>query len=1077
MTDEPTDLAAGNGERLPLSFAQRQLWFLHQLTPGMVTYNVHLGFRLTGPLDIVVLHRSLALLVERHEILRATFHSEEGVPYQLVGAPADAALTVLDRTGHPQAERDAIVASELAAAAATQVDLATGPLARFLVVRLADDDHALGMDCHHIVTDGWSNRVLNAELATIYGALLAGVEPDLPRPRLRYRDYVADQHNHWQRGYLERDLVFWQQCLADPPVLELPADRPRPLVPSFHGDTVTVDIDPAIMRDLKDFAERNRLSHHTILATALAIVLARYSGQNDIPIGTPMHCRIDPDLETMVGMFANMVVLRTDLSGDPTFAELTARVADAVIDVIDHQEAPFEMVVERVRPVREPGRNPLFGVAMQVYDAASSATDLALPGLTATWLDGSSTQPIFDLNLNFFTVGDQLRAQLAFADDLFDRWRIEAMLAHLQQVLRAALADPELPLSRIPLLSSAERDHVLAAGRGDEVEPWREPVHEVVARVAAEAPDNVAAVCRGRRLTYGELDRRSGLLAAHLVDEGIGPDQIVAIVMDRDLDTLVTMLAVWRAGAGFTVLDPRHPAGRLDFMLRDTAAPLVITHAEFVAGLPQPAGWRVVALDTAWQAIEAGGNRVPPAHLATRDSLAYVLYTSGSTGQPKGVQIEHRALVCFLQAYHRTFSFARHDRMLQLPAITFDMSQGEIWAALTVGATLVLVSHDEGLSPEAVVSLIREQRVTYAGLSPAMLSLLDAGPYPDLRYVMCGADALPGEAVNKWNLPGRRFVNLYGPTEAAVACTEYECEHVTWRSGPPIGRPEFNRLLYVVDPAGNLVPRGVPGELMIGGDEGLARGYLNQPELTGEKFVPDPFRPTGRVYRSGDMVRWTADWQIEFLGRIDNQVKLHGLRIELGEIEAALLTHERVRMAAVLLRADPRGDKHLVGYYTADDAAPTPAELRRHLGDLLPNYMVPTAWVALPTFPLTAARKIDRRALPEPEYATTSAERERVDPSTATEQAIADIVALVLAAEYVGADASFFGIGGSSLQAMRAISRINKTFGIKANIRLLYGDTPVSAIATAVDDLVGAKATSSRQPPAHRARTERIAQP
>lgn len=1058
-TAEVGTASADQRPRLPLSFAQLQLWFLHQLSPGMTTYNVHLGFRLTGPLDTGVLRLALTRLVERHESLRATFHAEDdGTPYQLIAAPTEAALTVLDRTGHTTAERDAIVAHELAVAAATPFDLGTGPLARFMVVRLADDDHAFSIDSHHIVTDGWSGRVMNAELATLYSALLAGAEPDLPRPRLRYRDFVADQRERWQRDELAHQLKFWQRQLADLPVLELPADRARPVEPTSAGDTVTVDIEPALVRAVHEFGQQQEKSRYTVLATALAVVLSRYTGVHDIPIGVPMHCRTDPDLEDVAGLFANMVVLRADLAGDPTFADLTDRVAEATLDLLDNQEAPFEMVVERVSPVREPGRNPLFGVAMQVLDKGNSATSLTLQGLTVDWLDADTTQPMFDLNLNFFEVEDGLRAQLSYSSDLFDRRRIEALLGHLQEVLRAALADPSLPLSRIPLLSSAERDLVLTSGRGDEVEEWTDPVHVVVARVAAETPEAVAAVCRGVELTYGELDRRAGLMARYLRSDGIGPEQIVAIALDRDLDTLVAMLAVWRAGAGFTMLDPRHPANRLDYMLRDTAAPLVITHTEFLDGLPPSSGWRTLALDTAWPAIEMAATDEPLPELATRDSLAYVLYTSGSTGQPKGVIIEHRALSCFLQAYHRTFDFAPGDRMLQLPAITFDMSQGEIWAGLTIGATMVLVSYTEGLSPETLVEVIREQRVSYAGLSPAMLSLLDAGPYPSLRNVMNGADALPAELVNKWNLPGRRFVNLYGPTEAAIACTEYLCEHVTWQTGPPIGRPEFNRIVYIVDPAGNLVPRGVPGELLIGG-EGLARGYLNQPELTAAKFVPDPFRPNGLVYRSGDMVRWTEDWQLDFIGRIDNQVKLRGMRIELGEIEAAMLTHERVRMATVLLRADPKGEKHLVGYYTSSgDSELTPAELRRHLSDQMPDYMVPTVWVALPEFPLTAARKIDRKALPDPVFTSGDNGRPVVEPSTPTEKAVAEIFAVVLDTEQVGVDANFFDLGGNSLQAMRAVSRINKTFDIKCNLRLLYGGMPVSAIATAINDLVSAKA-------------------
>jgi amino acid adenylation domain-containing protein len=492
---------------------------------------------------------------------------------------------------------------------------------------------------------------------------------------------------------------------------------------------------------------------------------------------------------------------------------------------------------------------------------------------------------------------------------------------------------------------------------------------------------------------------------------------------------------------------------------------VVITRSAFVDNVPRPDGREVVVLDTQWPAIEAGGDTDPLPEIATRDSLAYVLYTSGSTGKPKGVLVEHRGLTCFTEAYRRTFDFTPVDRMLQLPALTFDMSHGELFTALTVGATLVLVSYDEGLSPELISDLMRDQRVTFAGFSPAMLALVDAAPYPALRAVMNGGDALPAELVNKWNLPGRRFVNLYGPTEAVIACTEYECEHVVWQSSPPIGTVELNRQAYVVDRYGNLAPKGIPGELLVGGPEGLARGYLNAPELTAQKFVPDPIEPTGRVYRTGDLVRWTAGLTLDFLGRIDNQVKLRGLRIELGEIEAALATHPGVRLAAVLLLPDPRGDKNLVGYYTpAGDQPPTTAELSAHLRAQLPDYMVPTAWVRIAEFPLTAARKIDRKALPAPESWDAAAGGEITAPTDPLEQAIARIYAEVLGVAQVGADGDFFALGGNSLQAMRTVSRINRDFGIKVNVRRMYGAAGVTAMAAAIRDQLDPSGASVMTP-------------
>lgn len=1050
-------------DRLLLSYGQLQLWFLHQLAVDMTIYNLHVGYRLRGELDLDVLQKSLDLMLARHDVLRATFDAyDDGTPYQVIRPVEPARLTVVDLGAEPAAEREAALERELHTLATTPYDLVEGPLTRFYVFRLADDDHALSLGFHHIVTDGWSTGIFNNELVTVYTALLAGETPKLPDLDQQYREFIHEQHTDEWNSLVAEDLDYWAEKLANLPVLELPADRPRPLRPTLDGDAVIVDFDRELVEALHAYAAEHGVSLFMLLSTALTVVLSRYSGQEDIPVGVPMLGRTDPDLEYVVGMFVNMVVMRSDLSGDPTFAELLDRTADASMELYEHQDTPFEKVVERIQPVREPGRNPLFQVSVQVLSAANSGMSFGLPGLEAEWLDTVTTRAMFDLNLNFFERPDGLRAHLSYAADLFDRWRIEGLLRHLQQVLWAGIKDPSLKLSKIPLLDDAEHAEVIAAGRGEEFAGSTDPVHVTVAALAARNPGATAAVCKGVEMTYGELDRRADRLARHLRSLGIGQEDIVAVLMDRDLDTLVCMLAVWKAGAAFTMLDPSHPEARLRFMLEDTAAPLLITRSEFAAGAPTSDAWQVLPVDTVWEHVEAIPADEPLTELSTRDTLAYVLYTSGSTGKPKGVLIEHRALTTFVEAYVRTFGFGPDDRLLQLPALTFDMSEGEIWTALTVGAALVLVSPEEGQSPEALSALMRDQRVTYAGLSPAMLSLVEAEPYPDLKYVMGGADALPAELVNKWNIDGRAFVNLYGPTEAAIACTEYLCEHVVWKSSPPIGHPELNRQVYIVDAAGNLVPRGVPGELLIGGDEGLARGYLNRPELTAEKFVQDPFREEGKlVYRSGDLVRWTEDWQIDFLGRIDNQIKLRGLRIELGEIESALLTHPGVRMAVVLVKVDPNGDKQLAGYYTSKTDAPAdPAELRAHLAASLPEYMVPTAWVPLEEFPLTPARKIDRKALPDPDFSVAGEGRPLVEPRTPTEKTVAKIFATVIGVDEVGADTNFFELSGNSLQAMRAVSRINKAFKIKINIRLLYGSGSVSAIAAAIDERVAARAGS-----------------
>jgi amino acid adenylation domain-containing protein len=1039
----------------PLSLGQEQLWFIDQLTPGQTTYNIPLVWRLRGRLDPGALRRALTLVVGRHDALRATMAVEDGTPYQVIAPPSEVDLALVDLTGVAAAQRDAAVNGAVQEQANGAFDLATGPLYRFTLYRFADDDHLFCQTFHHIVTDGWSSGILNAELSTAYRAFLAGREPELPEPAMTYPQFAREQRERLRGETLEEELRFWQDRLADLPALDLPADRPRPATADHRGDSVIRTLPDDLLRSARALAEEHGASLFMVLATALNIVLSRYTGQQDIPIGVPMLGRPEPELEDVVGLFVNMVVLRSDLSGDPSFAELLARVADANLDLYEHQEVAFHQVVSRVQPVRDPSRNPLFQVSIQVLGGGTAGDGLALPGVSAELVLPPSVRSRFDLTLNFIEAADSLTAWVEYSTDLFDRWRIEALLGHLHTVVTAAAADASLTLSRIPILTGAERGELLSVGRGEVVPYVEDPLHVAVARVAAATPDAVALVCKGVQLTYAELDRRADRFARYLRARGLGRDQVVAVVVERDLDAYVAMLGVLKAGAAFTMLDPKHPAGRLDFMIRDTRAPFVVTRAALADRLPESSGWQPILLDADWDAVEAVPADEPLPEWATRDSLAYILYTSGSTGTPKGVMIAHRAVAFFAEAYRRTFDFGPGDRLLQLPSLTFDMSQGETWTGLLNGATVVAVSPEEASSPEALSALMREQRVTYAGLPPAMLSVLEPEPYPDLKYIMGGAEVLPPELVNKWNLPGRRFVNLYGPTEAAIACTEYECPHITWQSPPPIGRPEVNRRVYIVDRWRNLVPKGVPGELLVGGEQGgLARGYLNQPELTAEKFVADPFHPGATVYRTGDLTRWNADLQIDFLGRIDNQVKLRGLRIELGEIEAALQGHPDVRMAVVLLRPDRHGENRLVGYVTGvDGRKPVIAELRGYLADSLPEYMIPTAWLVLDEFPLSTGWKINRKALPDPAD-TLDGEEEFLAPATPTEEKVAQILAEILSVPRVGADANFFAAGGNSLQAMRVVSRINKAFGIKISIRKLYGNATVREISTTIDGMV-----------------------
>ncbi|BCL17541.1 non-ribosomal peptide synthetase [Micromonospora sagamiensis] len=1060
--------ALGEGrDRLPLAVAQEQLWFVEQMSPGEPIYNVPLTYRLRGDLDTAALRRALAWVVARHDALRATVAPVDGVPYQRIAPPGpEVAITLDDVTTTDADDRDRQVARIAREEASTPFDLTTGPLHRFRLVRFDDREHLLCITIHHIVTDGWSTGLVNRELSAAYAAYRAGREPaDVlppadPADQLdggdeTYVDHIVRQRKDLTEQGAEDSLRYWQEHLAGLPVVDLPADRARPATQTFHGDLVDVRLPEPLVRQARAVAYERGTTLFTVLTAALTIVVNRYTGQPDIPLGMTMTGRDTPEVERLVGLFANMVVLRADLSGDPSFAELLDRLTDRALDALDHAAVPFERVVERVRPTRDPGRNPLFQISVQMLGDANSGANLELAGLEVEPVAQSTGRARFDLAVTFVESADGVRTTIEYATDLFDRWRVEALAGHLETVLTAVLRDPSGPLSRVPVVGAAERARLLAWGTAERTEPYLDPVHVRIARTAAAMPDHPAVVFEGRSLTYAELDRRADQLARYLRARGVTHQEIVPLVIRRDLDTLVTLLGVLKAGAAFAVLDPDHPTGRLDYVIRDTGARLVLTRSDLLDRLPTADGWTAVAVDTEWPAIEAAEGPLP--ERAGPDSLAYVLYTSGSTGRPKGVQIEHRALNAFATGYQRIFDLTPDDRMLQFNALAFDMCQGETFTGLTVGATLVLVPPDVVGSPEQVAELMRAERVSYVCIPPAMMALMESAPYPALRKIMVGGEAAPGDLVNRWNLPGRRMLNVYGPTEATVGCTSYECAHRTWRSSPPIGAPMLDRRVYVVDATGDLAPVGVPGELLIGG-EGLSRGYVNLPDLDAARFRPDPFHPGARVYRSGDLVRWTADGLLEFIGRLDHQVKLRGLRIELGEIEAVLASHPSVGMAVTALRPDARGENQIVGYVVpADPSAPSTAELRRYAGEHLPAYMVPATVMVLDTLPTTTSGKVDRDALPQPPLTDPDDGPTFEEPATPTEARVAAILAGVLSLPRVGADANLFQLGGSSLQATRVVSRLNREFGVTVRVRMLYGSATVRTIAAAIDDMVAAR--------------------
>ncbi len=1047
----------GANEGVPLSFGQEQLWFLEELSGRLPTYNLPVLHHIRGQLDVAAFRRALAHVVSRHDVLRAAFGVVGGTPCQWIAETVPVSVPVDDLSGLADDARAVAIERMTHAEAATPFNLEAGPPFRFRLARLASDEYVFSMVIHHIVADVWCFGVLYAELAEAYHALTSGHPLPSARPRARYADFVARQ----RRLELEPGLMYWQKQLSGLPVLDLPADRPRPPLAGHAGHTLRTEFPQSLLAGLRARARSEGVSLFALLATATGVVLARYTGQEDIAVGTTMPGRAQPEFEQLVGSFVNMVVVRIDLSGDPAMRDLLRRVHKVALEARDHQDVPFPAVVQRLIVERDPSRNPLFQVGVQVLSAGAGTSELVLPGLSVSAVPCDNGRSRFDAGFSFAESADQLSLSLEYSTELFDQWRMEQLIEHVAHVMQVVAQDPLVRFSELSVLSAAERARLLKAGTGAACEAPKGTLHGLVSERAAASPDSVAAAFEGQTLTYGELERRSGRLARRLRALGTRHQDIVAVALPRSPDVLVAFLGILKAGAAFVFVDTDHPVGRIGFILDDTETAIVLTRSALLGALPDSPGRRVVCMDGEEQdAAEFTPETMEPVpermERASGDSLAYVVYTSGSTGKPKGVLVEHRAVLLAVTSFAAQFGFGRDHRVLQGASLTFDMSVMEIFSALTSGAALVMAGQETLLSPDAMRDLLRQERVTFVVTSPALLSALEPTPYPDLRQIVVGGEASTAELINKWNLPGRAIVNGYGPTEAAICCTLYECEKVTWKAAPPLGGPMPLRRFYVVDRWGDLAPVGVPGELLIGGDEGLARGYLNRPDLTAERFPADPFRREGRVYRSGDLVRWTPGGQVEFVGRLDSQVKMRGLRIELEEIEAALATHPQVAQAAVALRESPGAGKFLAGYVTPAGAeAPAAASLRAHLMSVLPAYMVPTAWTVLGAMPLSPAGKIRRGALPAPRLGPAEG-REFVTPSGPAQTRVASAFAEVLGrpAELISVDDDFFELGGNSLQAMRVVDRVNRAFGINIGVRAVYAAPTVGDVAVKVLELI-----------------------
>jgi amino acid adenylation domain-containing protein len=1047
----------------PASIGQQRLWFLDQLdhTAG-AAYNLAAGLQLQGSLDRVALRATLDAIVARHDVLRASFVLLEEQLLQRI-APAEVGFHLIEHdlsglSEEAQQQRiDEISASE----ASEPFDLATGPLSRGQLLRLGPDQHLLLITQHHIVSDAWSVGVLVREVAALYGAFSQGQPNPLPALPIQYADYAVWQQRMLQSELLHEQVEFWRAHLAGAPgLLELPSDRPRPAVQSYAGGRVALMLPQALTARLRRLSQRHGVTLFMSLLAGWAALLSRLSGQSDVVIGTPVANRQRGELEPLQGFFANTLALRVQLADDPSVPELLAQVRASTLAAYAHQDIHFAQVVEALQPARSLGYNPIFQ-AMLAFDNAPGERVLSLPGLQVSKFKVPQNTARFDLTLLLRDVGDSIEGALEYSTDLFERASIERMVTHLLTLLEAMVVDDQQRISALNLLSPAERQQLLLGfNQTHKTYPSKRCTHELFEAQVDRTPQGLAVVCEDRHLSYAELNAHANRVAHHLIALGVRPDDRVAICMQRSLELVVGLLGIMKAGGAYVPLDPDNPPERLAYMLKDSTPVALLTQAAVRAALPAP-DVPVVVLDledTASIIVREPEHNPDASALGLHLShLAYVIYTSGSTGMPKGAMNTHLGIANRLLWMQDAFSLGTMDRVLQKTPFTFDVSVWEFFWPLITGAQLVVARPGGHRDNAYLMEVIQARAITTLHFVPPMLQAfldgLEASKARSLRHVICSGQELPAALARRFLevLPTVELHNLYGPTEAAVDVTRFSCMAGDPSSRIPIGRPIANTQIYILDAQGEPLPIGAVGEIFIGG-VGVGRGYLNRPELTSQRFLADPFSETAgaRLYRTGDLGRWRSDGNIEFLGRNDFQVKVRGFRIELGEIEAQLMQCAGVREAIVLAREEDSGDKRLVAYLTAHAGAPVSvAQLRSQLSSVLPDYMIPSAFVTLQSFPLTSNGKLDRKALPAPDAAAYLA-RGYEAPVGEIELRVAGIWAELLKIERVGRHDNFFELGGHSLAALQLIARVAGSLGVQLGVAALFAAPTLRAFALRV---------------------------
>ena len=1062
----------------PASFAQQRLWFLDQLIPGNAIYNVPTVIRLIGLLNLKVLEQTFNEIVRRHESLRTTFITLDGQPLQAIAPSLTIPISVLDLQELPGDEQEIEAKRIVTAEIERPFNLSSEPLLRVIVLVLSKTEHILLLNMHHIICDDWSIGVLIRELGTLYAAYLntASSSLNLLELPLQYADFA-----HWQREWLQGEvlqtqLAYWREQLNGISILHLPIDKPRPARQSYQGATQFLELPKELVDALEKLSQEQGATLFMTLLAAFQTLLYRYTHQEDIAVGSPIANRNRSEIEGIIGFFVNSLVLRSNLSGNPTFRELIDRVREVTLGAYSHQDLPFEKLVQELHPERNLSHHPLFQVVFGFQNAPMSA--LELPGLVPRFINIDLKKMRFDLELHLWKCSEDfrclwggnwkysegLRGIIVYNTDLFDRTTISRMIQHFKTLLLAIVKNPEQKITNLPLLNEVELHQVLFEWNNTQADyPQNKCVHQLFEEKVQQYPDSIAAQFNNKQLTYLELNNRSNKLAQYLQKIGVCSETLVGICVSQSVEMIIALLAILKAGGVYVPLDPSYPQERLNFMLEDARVSVLLTQENFLKYFecfPNT----IISLDKDWELINQEKEENPKIGLKS-ENLAYIIYTSGSTGRPKGVAVTHKAIIR-LVCNTNYIKISPSSKIAQVSNTSFDAATFEIWGALLNGAQLVGITKDVTLSPREFASQLREQEINVLFLTTALFQQIARDvpeAFASLKYLLFGGETVDTRWVKKVLKHGapKHLIHVYGPTENTTFSSYYYVEKLVELSASlPIGCPITNTQIYILDAYLRPVPIGVTGELYLGG-EGLAREYLGHGELTAKYFIPNPFSndPKTRLYKTGDLARYRPDGNIEFLGRVDNQIKIRGFRVELSEIEAVLSQHLVVKEAVVMAAEDIPDDKYLVAYIVPNQEQRLTPEvqnvaslLHQFIKEKLPEYMIPRAYVLLEYLPLTPNGKVDRHALPMPDI-TTFNNQDYVAPRSQVEELLAEIWAKVLGKEQVGVHDNFFELGGHSLLATQLISRIRDTFRVDLSVRNLFETPTIAQLAKYIDTM------------------------